>query len=191
MINTEEELVRQHLGVAEEVAKRLSRRCTRADREEMRSVALEALLVAIRSFNPDRGLSLPVWLHHKVRFVAIDLLRVQSGRRGSSRRRGLFTCWSLDNLDPRARYHGPITESITDDSPGPDRAAEVADTLRLLLLELPPNERAVVVGSYLHGRTLDSIALDLGLCPSRCSQLRSAALAALRSRPDLAALVEE
>lgn len=58
--------------------------------------------------------------------------------------------------------------------------AELASHVRREVERLPDRERRILVGYYQHEQTMGEIGADIGVCESRVSQLRSAAIAELR-----------
>jgi RNA polymerase sigma factor for flagellar operon FliA len=75
-------------------------------------------------------------------------------------------------------------ELVTEVTPGPDEAFARQEELRALRVAidgLSDRHRTIVIESFFEGRTMREIGDDLGVTESRVSQLRSAALATLRS----------
>jgi RNA polymerase sigma factor (sigma-70 family) len=80
---TEEEAVRQYLALA----LRIVRRMRSDDPAEDESDAMLALLLAVRRFDPDKGMKLKSWLVAQVPRGIIDLRRLRWGRNERSPKR--------------------------------------------------------------------------------------------------------
>jgi len=94
------------------------------------------------------------------------------------------TDWNMVSLDWRAETEAPWSETVADDNAllpeGEALRAERREMLSSLLARLPERERFVIEQSYFSGRRDVDIAEELGVHPSRVSQLESAALAKLK-----------
>jgi len=82
--------------------------------------------------------------------------------------------------------HGerPLTVAdvlIDEQAPSPSLQAETRSAWQAILRGFNQRERILVLEYFVHGRTLKSISQDLGLSESRCSQMLTRILAALRA----------
>jgi len=94
---------------------------------------------------------------------------------------------SLLSLDPLVEAGEGSTGALQDGSLVPEEAliaAERVGYLRDAIAELPERSRYVVSGYYLDHRPLHDLATELGVTPSRASQLRSEGLELLREAMD-------
>jgi RNA polymerase sigma factor for flagellar operon FliA len=113
--------------------------------------------------------------------LAIDPARLRDARGISTR--GMVG--SLDgagrgDADSENRPHDRLADRTIPTAEEVLENRELHGYLRAALDSLPERLRLIIVGHYLEGRTLDQIAITLGLTPSRISQLRSDAIEMLR-----------
>jgi RNA polymerase sigma factor for flagellar operon FliA len=88
---------------------------------------------------------------------------------------------SLDSAtDPSQLPHDVLTDRTVSTIEEVLENRELHGYLRGALDSLPERLRMIVVGHYLEGRSLDRLADDLGLTPSRVSQLRADAIEIVR-----------
>ena len=128
------------------------------DQDDMRGHALEALCLAVHTYDPGRGVSLGSHVHAQMARAVIDHQRHTDRRNGITR---------------RARDSGVVESAVvygTDVDQLPDRtAAADGQTVRDLLGTLDRVERSIVIGTAV-GLTNREIAAHLGVHPSRVSQ---------------------
>lgn len=92
----------------------------------------------------------------------------------------------LDRTDGDEDGGGSLSDKLREDDPDwqPEEALErreLVGTLHTAVAHLPSPQREVVERSYFRGELLREIAASLGLTEARVSQIRSEALAAMRS----------
>ena len=173
-------LTAEHVDLVRRVANRLHRRlgATR-DLDDLVSDGLEAIALAANSWKADGGMPLEKWLAMKARFGMIDGLRRENGRYEDARRHRR----SMVSLD------APVDDAVPDvtlHDMVPDPAQDVVECVeaRLALArlsELPAREREALIGTSV-GEGVDAVAENLGISPSRVTELRQRGLA--RIEPD-------
>ena len=138
----------------------------------------EAFLSAFRALHSFRGGSFRAWLLRIVANACID----------RARRRQRRTADSLDGLLAEAGEVG----LWADPAPGPEGealSAETAARIQAGLLELPPEQRLVVVMADIEGLAYEEIAvalhLSLGTVKSRLSRARAKLRAYLMAHGEL------
>ena len=136
------------------------------DRDDLHGHALEALCVAVRSYDPVRGTSLGAHVHARMGRAIIDRQRHADALNGISRR-------ARDAGD----YEPAVVRGVTvDHLPDTTERTSISE----LLSPLDRVERAIVIGTAV-GLTNREIAAHLGVHPSRVSQLLPALRAKLRA----------
>jgi len=98
------DLLRQHLPMVQQIARRLNRCYSWVDRDDLRGYASLGLALAARSFDPGRGIPFARYAATKATFLAVDEMRrdglVQRDRRGRHPR---MVPLQMDICDPGAR----------------------------------------------------------------------------------------
>lgn len=144
-------------------------------RGECEGAAREALLAAVRSFDPARELPLEKWINLKVRGAIKDQIRAwtmvgkQAYRQGE---RVIFI--GVDNLEP---HDEPAAEGDVHDEA---ERAELLGRIESVLRVLPPRELALFRAMYGDGHDIASAGAKLGLHKSWASRLHQRALTRLR-----------
>lgn len=153
-----------------------------ADRDDLLQSGFLGLVRAVELFEPSRGVQFPTYASFRIRGSVLDSLRAldwvpRSLRREAARRELagepplLPICCELDAealVDPRA--HPGVEMEL----------AEERERLRKAVARLPRREKLALEGSYLGGRTLKDISLELKISESRACQIRTRALSRLR-----------
>jgi RNA polymerase primary sigma factor len=152
------------------------------DRDERISVALEALVRAVQSFNPGLGFRFSTYavkaIHHELqRAILLERLipvraealssRASAGRRQKAKKAGVvYSFDAIEGFDPAAR---------------PDRAEPSwqVEWVRRSVDRLPDRLRRVMRWR-LEGRTLEAIGSILGLSRARVGQLEEIARRKIR-----------
>jgi RNA polymerase sigma factor for flagellar operon FliA len=169
-----EQLVEDHIGLAYKLAWMQVRRIHDLDLDEARQDACVGLIHASRAWNRDSGVPFGAYAHRRILGEILDGMR----RRDVVGRRS--------NHDPDAPYLQPgpsldqpldvnttttVGQLIPAQGSSPEDHAVQSDLVRWVLRNLTSRERAIVVGHYLDFRPLQDIADDLGVTPSRVSQI--------------------
>ena len=169
------------------------------DRQDLHSVALLGLVNAARVYDPMLGVPFEAFARSRMRWAVLDELRAQDPLSRADRRRASAVHAAADA--PQDRRTVTVVRCPTDTRrPGPDGASgfgDVADpsaispethaierdlveSVRDALVSLTPRYRNVVVAYFIDGRDMRSIADDLGVSPSRVSQLCTEGVRRLR-----------
>jgi DNA-directed RNA polymerase sigma subunit (sigma70/sigma32) len=165
-------LAEGYVGLAEKIA-RARCRWGLEDLDDTRSDALWGLILATRSFQPDRG-----------SFMTYATLRIEYAiRRGRQIRSGVpRSMWEGgDRLTPPVSLNAPMWEGgpqVLDLLPSPPDADE--DLLADLLRQLPARECLVLRLRYFHDLTQSGVAAIIGCSQMQVSRIERAGLAKLR-----------
>ena len=188
--------IAKHEKMVEGLACRLRRELSlQGELDDLIAFGYGGLLEARRRFDASRGVRFQTFAYHRVRGAMLDGVRKMAylPRRAHERVRG------QDDVEPTAapapvpldRVFARLSAELTTAGPLQGRYAErspeeaflaqegVACLLRALGA-LPERQRAIVRGYYFDGRTLDSIARDLGVSKSWASRMHTDALRRLR-----------
>jgi RNA polymerase sigma factor (sigma-70 family) len=186
-------LMRIARAVAAETVKRLPRLAGEYD--DILSDAAYGIAKAVERHDPSRGASLSTYAMMRARNEVLDGIR----DRGPLTRRELGNGVKLASLPAHRRTPTSVEahrEEWGTDLPVPDptsgadfEAVDARLTVIPLLAMLRPNEKLVLEGMYLHGRTLADLARELGVTESRACQLHKSGLASARSHVASRALV--
>ncbi len=192
------ELVEDHVDLVEVLVGRMRRRTPpNVDVDGLRSAGQVGLLEAARGFDPDRGVPFGGYARRRIWGALLDELRSQDW----VPRRVRDAARSVDRTSTAAA--GAVASAAAAVSaeaqlarlvPLPDRLEvpggvdpqqvvadrELVNLVHAAVDALPPAERTVVAGVYLSDRPFATLAAELGVSPSRVSQLRSNGLAMVR-----------
>jgi RNA polymerase sigma factor FliA len=183
--------------VVDDVATRLPRS---VDRQDLHAAALLGLVNAARVYDPSLGVPFDAFARTRMRWAVLDELRAHDPLTRADRRRVqawralseqhrhpsvAATCSFVRTLLAVSARDGAEVEDAAD--PGavtPESHAlerELVEAVRDALVLLPPRCREVVTAYFIDGRDMRSIAADLGVTPSRVSQLCAEGVRRLRS----------
>jgi RNA polymerase sigma factor for flagellar operon FliA len=183
-----------------------------ADEQELEGVGAEALVMAVRRYRPDTGVSFEAFAHYRVRGAMIDWFR-KSNRAGRQRRRAqvaLETTQALleeaaEGTDERAtlaervRAAKRLVERTTaavlvtrtsvdvDTQSGPnfESAMETRQTwsrVRDEIEALPPEERQLIRWIYTDGLTMKQAGERTGMSPATMSRRHTRVIGKLAER---------
>jgi RNA polymerase sigma factor (sigma-70 family) len=146
--------------------------------EELISAGWVGAIKAVDAFEPERGLLLKTLADHKIRGAILDYLR-EIDSLGRKHRRlvksGELEAPRLCELAPGGSDHPRATD-------WQKQVEARLDVDKLLLVaRLPAKSRILVERLDLQGGSQTKLAKELKIHPSRVSQLRTEALAALRA----------
>jgi RNA polymerase sigma factor for flagellar operon FliA len=169
------------------------------DRQDLHSVALLGLVNAARAYDPTLGVPFDAFARSRMRWAVLDELRAQDPLSRADRRRASAVSVAADAPQDRRTVsafrrpadtarHGLGGASDFDDAPDPGAISpemnaierDLVESVRGALVLLPPRCRKVVVAHFIDGRDMRSIADELGVSPSRVSQLCSEGVRRLR-----------
>lgn len=145
---------------------------TRALRRDLRAIHSTEEDLRVRGITPDDHA-----VAHALDMSVGDLRK----------RRGEEVASTLLFLDRESDEAGPtLRDSVVDHTPGtrPDIALEHRElwgTLMTAVEHLPPTQRMVVTRYDIEGEPMPAIASDMGVTEARVSQIRSEALASMRT----------
>ncbi|MGD9701851.1 MAG: sigma-70 family RNA polymerase sigma factor [Acidimicrobiia bacterium] len=189
--------------VVEDVAARVPRS---VDRQDLHSAALVGLVNAARIFDPALGVPFDAFARARMRWAVLDELRAHDPLSRSERR----TATALSAIVGEPRDLGAVrrcrdrsarlvasdvdreVEALDAADPSavsPESHAierELVEAVRGALVLLPTRCRSVVVAYFIEGRAMRSIADELGVTPSRVSQLCTEGVRRLRAVLDSA-----
>lgn len=186
--------------------------------EELVAFGFGGLVEAKRRYDPTRGAKFNTFAYYRIRGAILDGVRTMAylPRRAHAKLRAAEAADQVGEevgetrgqQSDAAGAREAISDTLSkltasyilaslgqgeDDSPETPEHLFASKTrahaLREAVEELPPKEKALVVGFYFEGRQFDQVAQDLGISKSWASRLHSKALvllrAALNDDPDL------
>jgi RNA polymerase sigma factor for flagellar operon FliA len=169
----EQQLVQQYRGLVLHYVTDISARVPPwVDRDDLTSAGMLGLLQALRSFDPDRGVSFLTFVRFRVRGAIFDELRRAHPMGRAALRRGVTV----------ERRPGEELDSV-DDHPvdaGLLRREQSAH-LHKAVASLPPRLRYVITSRYFDERSVKDLAAEFGVSEPRVSKLHAKALSHLRN----------
>jgi RNA polymerase sigma factor FliA len=169
------------------------------DRQDLHSVALLGLVNAARVYDPTLGVPFEAFARSRMRWAVLDELRAQDPLSRADRRRASAVHAAADAPQDRrtvtgsrcptdARRPGPDGASAFGEAADPSAISpethaierDLVESVRGALVLLPPRCRKAVVAHFIDGRDMRSIADELGVSPSRVSQLCTEGVRRLR-----------
>jgi RNA polymerase sigma factor FliA len=183
--------------VVSDVAARLPRS---VDRQDLHSVALVGLVNAARVFDPSIGVPFEAFARARMRWAVLDELRAQDPLSRADRRRASAAVHATTDVSQdrvtmiasrradgagRPAFGGvdDLDDAVDPGATSPETHAierDLVDSVRGALGLLPPRCRSAVVAHFIDGRDMRSIADELGVSPSRVSQLCTEGVRRLR-----------
>ena len=170
------------------------------DRQDLHSAALLGLVNAARVFDPSAGVPFDAFARTRMRWAVLDELRVQDPLSRAQRRRASAAVHAATDASQdrptvmasrrpagagRPGFGGAddLSEPADPGATSPETHAierDLVDSVRGALGLLPPRCRSAVVAHFIDGRDMRSIADELGVSPSRVSQLCTEGVRRLR-----------
>jgi RNA polymerase sigma factor (sigma-70 family) len=144
------------------------------DAEELRSVALLALVESARTWNPQCA-SFSTWSGRRIEWALVDYIRVQ-GRRSRIQEHPVV---GIDDLSPADAVH------ISDEGPNPESEATtriLAKRITKAVEQLRAPAPDILKLFYVEGWTQQRIGKALEMSESRVSQIHAHAIARLKHR---------
>ena len=186
---TRDDTILDHWGYAATVAKNQG-----LDQKDM-FVAIEALSLAVDSYNPSRGAKLKTYITNKVRFAVINHFRTIHGHRKRSRQEYLKVKFELmnainiddlestDNNIDRGYYHHDYVDQYS--SNGTEKKVTDKDMITKILtytksMSVPVHAYTCLNLFYLHDMDQPEIAKKIGISTSRVSFIIGDALKRIR-----------
>lgn len=154
-----------------------------ADRDDIESAAVVGLVEAVRSWDPAAGVPFRPFAAARVRGAVLDEFRaldhlsrwhreeVRAGRAEAERPLSL-------EVSVAAGVEFPAVDAV--DPAAAVEAAEAAHAVGVAVARLPVRERTVVRGRWNFGRSTADLADQLGVDPTRVTQIHGVALVRLR-----------
>jgi RNA polymerase sigma factor FliA len=167
----ERALIRQHSGLVKFYVADISAPIPHwVDRDDLTSAGMIGLLQALRSFDPDRGVSFLAFARLRIRGAIYDELRRSHPMGRAALGHGV-------TVEPR----GDEVEQVDETAPdaGLLRREQCAH-LHEAVAALPPRLRYVVNGYYYEERRIKDLAVDLRVSAPMVSKLHAKALSYLR-----------
>jgi RNA polymerase sigma factor for flagellar operon FliA len=169
------------------------------DRQDLHSAALLGLVNAARVYDPTLGVPFDAFARSRMRWAVLDELRAQDPLSRAERRRASAVQVAADGSQDRrtaiafrrppetarrgAGGDSDVADAVDPGAISPETHAverDLVESVRGALVMLPPRCRSVVVAHFIDGRDMRSIADELGVSPSRVSQLCTEGVRRLR-----------
>jgi RNA polymerase sigma factor (sigma-70 family) len=175
----EEALVREHLDNVLRFTHSIAHRFPWCELEDLEQVALEALVLSSRRYDPARGVPFRGFAHFRIFGAIVDHARQSSMVSRNEAKQGVRRyAVSLDAI--------PSWREPAEADPG-YKQIELADYLNEAIAELPERDRMVVLLCEVEGLTQEKVGEFLGVSKSRVSQIRTKALRRMCARLQVAA----
>lgn len=166
------QLVDQHVSLADKIAGRLYRTYGWVGLEELKSYAYMGLMLAARSYSPDRGVPFESFAMQKAMFLAIDEMRKDGV---VSRRRAKV---------PKIVAEDQVPEMLDPAGERFNHAVETRDYCRTLLKSLDGNDRRLLLLYYTEEMTFREIAETFDISESAVCLRHKAIMRRLRQLAD-------
>lgn len=158
------------------------------EKDDMHGVAYEALCHAAIDWNVGGG-DFSSFAFQRCWYRVIDWLRTAGPIKRSGKRRPREVAWIEEGFGTDGDFldRGPPTEMILHERLEDDFADVLIGRqfVNHCFEKLNPREAHVLRATLVDGRTLDSVAREMGVTESRISQIRTRALNKLRRDPDV------
>jgi len=187
------EFITQHEKMVHGLANRLRRELSlRGDLDDLIAFGFGGLLEARHRFDPGRGIRFQTFAYHRVRGAMLDGVRKMSQlpRRAHERLQAAADTTPTaapTTLDKAFTRMSSITTATVLQGRFGDESPEAVllknESVTRLLQALPslsPRQRVLVRGFYFEGRSIDTMARELGISKSWASRLHTNALQELR-----------
>jgi RNA polymerase sigma factor (sigma-70 family) len=176
-------LIESHMDLVDRIAWSTVRQSKELDVEELRGDGYLGLMQAARAFRRGRACSFRSFASHRIYGAMRDGIRRDQKPRGFVRKRGRVATripWPLD-------VYGNEDDSLrVDPAPDPFEQCARAEHRAVMLAAGDRRERVILEGLQRED-THEQIARQLGLSPSRVSQLCAGLVTKVRSSPVRAA----
>lgn len=152
---------------------------------DIKQASYTAFLEAVKAYEPDSGNKFTAYLKYPFKNSVRELLGIRT-----TRQEPLNNCSSLDKeIESSDGNTCSMPEIIADNTSldfveAADRNSE-AETIRQIVDTLPEPFRSVIKARYFEGLTLQAIAENLSVSPSRVRQLKAKAFRQLRQNKQL------
>lgn len=179
------------IGLANRLRREL---CLRGELDDLIAFGFGGLLEAQLRFDPSRGIRFQTFAYHRIRGAMLDGVRKMALLPRRAHERMKAAAETTPTAAPTAldKAFTRISANLTDATPlqgchgqqTPESALLETEALSRLLAALPslaPRQRFLVQGHYFEGRSLDSLARELGISKSWASRLHTQALRQLRT----------
>jgi RNA polymerase sigma factor (sigma-70 family) len=167
------ELAVNYLPMARQLARRLHSTWP-FHREELESTAYMALVEAAQTFDPSRGVGFGTYARHRIRGALRDLQRVICS--GKSRAAGA-TAPVFQKLKAFDEHNGMVLGVEPDPPVG--TWIESTEAVEFWLRRLPRAHAAACRLIYIHGKSQDQVAVEIGCSKSYLSRLHREAINSL------------
>jgi len=187
------EFITQHEKMVHGLANRLRRELSlRGDLDDLIAFGFGGLLEARHRFDPGRGIRFQTFAYHRVRGAMLDGVRKMSQlpRRAHERLQAAADTTPTaapTTLDKAFTRMSSLTTATVLQGRFGDESPEAVllknESVTRLLQALPslsPRQRVLVRGFYFEGRSIDTMARELGISKSWASRLHTNALQELR-----------
>lgn len=188
------ELIAAHEKMVHGLAHRLRRELSLGgDLDDLIAFGFSGLLEAHHRFDPNRGVQFQTFAYHRVRGAMLDGVRKMAQLPRRAHERLQASSRSTPTAAPGAfektfmrMSAGLMTGTVLQGrfaGESPEAVLLRNESITRLLAALPrlsPRQRVLVRGFYFDGRSLDSMARELGISKSWASRLHTSALRSLR-----------
>lgn len=192
-----QQLIIRNIGFARTIARAFIRRAAECHSDQYESAAMEGLVRAANSWNPERGATFRTWAGHRIRGAILDFQRsgdtVTRHYKAEARhgrpvdparleRVRFLSGEAILAIEDGAKIRGRAFESIAAPAPDMDpvERLEIWDRLFWGLARLNNSEAYALFGYFVLGRKLADIGRSLGVTESRACQLYQEAIVKLR-----------
>jgi RNA polymerase sigma factor for flagellar operon FliA len=188
------EFIAAHEKMVHSLAHRLRRELSLSgELDDLIAFGFGGLLEAHHRFDPDRGVQFQTFAYHRVRGAMLDGVRKMAHLPRRAHERLQASSERVPTAAPAGfdRVFMQMSAGLTTGTVLQGRFAEESPEALLLknesiasllgaLPRLSPRQRILVRGFYFEGRSIDSMARELGISKSWASRLHTSALRALR-----------
>lgn len=173
LTDEQRELVRRYMPLAQSMARRAADKRMRMD--ELEAEAYAALVEAVRTFDPARGVDFGVFARPRINGALRDYRRFlfHASTRSGSKESPVF-----ERMTVTPDLHGRVLGVEPPTPPGQD--LEVHDVVESILRRLPRPEAAACRSIYVEGRSQEETAQILGYSKGYLSRLHNEALERIR-----------
>lgn len=152
------------------------------DRQDLHAAALLGLVRAAHAFDPSLGVPFLAFARARMRWSVLDELRSMDLLARPGRRTGTTDRYSSRAVAVGIESAGDVADAVAASPEADALENELVEAVRAAVARLPARSRAVIVGHFVEGRPMRDLADDLGVTPSRVSQLCNDGIRQLRTR---------
>ena len=197
---TSADLIKHNQGLVYKLAmKTHSRLPVRVELDDLVGYGMIGLTEAAANFDPLQGVHFSTYAYPRIRGAIYDglakvswmsraryrqLVNNQKNADAQSGDEGRVK-YALPGLNPLSLGEGEMAPQDQESTP-PTKLLEkeLISKLTLVIDDLPPQQKGLIVGVYFDGKTMQQVALQLGISKSWASRLHSSTLTELAEKLD-------